>query len=253
MPLELVTIPCLEDNYAYLLHNAETGETALVDAPEPGPIRAELNKRGWVLTDIILTHHHWDHIDGLEPLRGTVRVIGASADAHRLPNLDLAVAEGDTPTVLGETVQIFDVAGHTIGHIAIYFPETGVAFTADSLMAMGCGRLFEGTPEQMWNSMLKLRALPPETVIASGHEYTLGNAKFVANLGETNAAVAQRINDVEAARAAGQTTVPTTLALECATNPFLRADDPALKSAIGLPNGSDVDVFTEIRARKDKF
>ncbi len=253
MPLELVTIPCLEDNYAYLLHNAETGETALVDAPEPGPIQAELAKRGWVLTDIILTHHHRDHIDGLEPLRGTARVIGASADAHRLPKLDLAVAEGDTPTVLGEAVQIFDVSGHTIGHIAIYFPQTGVAFTADSLMAMGCGRLFEGTPEQMWTSMLKLRALPPETVIASGHEYTLGNAKFVASLGEKNAAVAQRINDVEAKRAAGQTTVPTTLALECATNPFLRADDPALKSAIGLPNGSDVDVFTEIRARKDKF
>ncbi len=253
MPLELVTIPCLEDNYAFLLHNAETGETALIDAPEPGPIQAELDKRGWALTDIILTHHHWDHIDGLEPLRGNARVIGASTDAHRLPKLDLAVAEGDTPTVLGEAVQIFDVSGHTIGHIAIHFPQTGVAFTADSLMALGCGRLFEGTPEQMWTSMLKLRALPPETVIASGHEYTLGNAKFVASLGEKNAAVAQRINDVEAKRAAGQTTVPTTLALECATNPFLRADDPALKSAIGLPNGSDVDVFTEIRARKDKF
>ncbi|SHG92866.1 hydroxyacylglutathione hydrolase [Cognatiyoonia sediminum] len=253
MPLELVTIPCLEDNYAYLLHNAETGETALVDAPEPGPIQAELDKRGWALTDIILTHHHWDHIDGLEPLRGNARVIGAAADAHRLPELDLPVAEGDTPTVLGESVQIFDVSGHTIGHIAIYFPEAGVAFTADSLMAMGCGRLFEGTPEQMWNSMLKLRTLPSETIIASGHEYTLGNANFAASLGETNNAVAERIGDVQTARATGQTTVPTTLALECATNPFLRADDPALKSAIGLPNGNDVDVFTEIRSRKDKF
>ena len=253
MPLELVTIPCLEDNYAYLLHNGETGATALIDAPEAAPIQAELDKRGWSLTDIILTHHHYDHVDGVESLRGDARVIGGAADAHRLPKLDLAVAEGDRPADLGESIQIIDVSGHTIGHIAVYFPETGVAFTADSLMAMGCGRLFEGTPAQMWDSMQKLRALPPETIIASGHEYTLGNAKFVASLGEVNEAITARIKDVETARAAGQPTVPSTLELECSTNPYLRVDDSALKSAIGLPNGSDVEVFTEIRKRKDNF
>ena len=253
MPLELVTIPCLEDNYAYLMHNAATGATALVDAPETAPIQAELDRRGWTLTDIILTHHHWDHVDGLEPLRGTARVIGAKADAHRLPKLDLEVTEGDSPSILGETVQVFDVSGHTVGHIAIYFPDSGIAFTADSLMAMGCGRLFEGTPAQMWESMLKLRVLPDDTIIASGHEYTLGNAKFASSLGEDNPALAKRIADVEAARAASLPTVPSTLALEKATNPFLRADDPHLKSAIDLPHASDAEVFAEIRGRKDKF
>lgn len=253
MPLELVTVPCLQDNYDYLLHNSETGATALVDASEAEPIQAELDKRGWTLTDIILTHHHWDHVDGLDPIRNDARVIGANADVHRLPKLDLAVSEGDTPTILGETVEIFDVSGHTIGHIAIYFPESGIVFTADSLMAMGCGRLFEGTPAQMWESMLKLRALPPETIVASGHEYTESNATFAESLGEDNPAVAARAADVRAARAEGQATVPTTLALEMATNPFLRADIPTMKEAVGLPNATDAEVFAEIRGRKDKF
>ena len=253
MPLELVTIPCLSDNYAYLLHDAETGRTALVDAPEATPIQKELSSRGWTLTDILLTHHHFDHVDGVTELHGTARVIGAKADSHRLPDLDLAVSEGDPLTVLGETVQVFDVSGHTIGHIAFHFPTSGIAFTADSLMAMGCGRLFEGTPAQMWHSMLKLRALPETTVVASGHEYTQSNAKFAASLGEDNATLTARIAKIEAARASGQPTVPSLLSEERATNPFLRADDPALKSAVGLPHASDTEVFAEIRKRKDNF
>lgn len=253
MPLELVTVPCLSDNYAYLLHNAETGETALVDAPEAEPIEAALSDRGWTLTDILITHHHYDHTDAVNALRGTARVIGAKADTHRLPDLDVAVAEGDALQVLGEDVHIFDVSGHTIGHIAFYFPESGTAFTADSLMALGCGRLFEGTAPQMWESLLKLRALPADTVIASGHEYTASNAKFAASLGEDNPALSQRITEITKARAADEATVPSLLSIECATNPFLRADDPALKSAVGLPHATDAEVFAEIRRRKDNF
>jgi hydroxyacylglutathione hydrolase len=252
-PVELVTVPCLTDNYAYLIHNAATGETALVDAPEAAPIRAELDRRGWTLSDILITHHHHDHIGAVDELRGTARVIGAAADAERLPRLDLAVKEGDLITVAGQEVHILDVSGHTIGHIAYYMPEARFAFTADSLMALGCGRLFEGTPAMMWDSMQKLRALPDETLICSGHEYTAANARFALSIDAANPDLISRASGIDAARAAGQPTVPSTLAEEKRTNPFLRADLPELKAAIGMSDASDVDVFAEVRARKDRF
>jgi len=253
MTCELVTIPCLDDNYAFLVHNSATGETALVDVPDAAPIQAALTARGWTLTDIILTHHHWDHIDGLPALSHNARVIGGKADAHRLPPLDLAVTEGCALTICGEPAQVFDVSGHTVGHIAIYMPQSGLAFTADSLMAMGCGRLFEGTPAQMWDSMLKLRDLPPDTLICSGHEYTASNARFAATLEADNPRVSSRVKAIEKARAKGAPTVPSTLAEEIATNPFLRADDASLKLAINMPDADSVQVFTEIRSRKDRF
>lgn len=253
MPLTFVTVPCLKDNYAFLLHNDETDETALIDAPEAGPIKAELDKRGWHLTDVLLTHHHWDHVDGLDGLRGDARVIGAKSDASRLPPLDLEVSEGDEITVCGEPVEILDVSGHTLGHIAFVMRGAGYAFTADSLMAMGCGRLFEGTPAQMWDSLLKLRALPPQTVICSGHEYTTNNMAFALSLEPDNAKLISRKCQIDAARDKGVPTVPSTLAVEMETNPFLRADDPALKQAIGLPDADPVDVFAEVRKRKDNF
>ena len=251
--LELVTVPCLSDNYAYLIHNAQTGETTLIDAPEAAPIKAALDARGWVLTDIVLTHHHPDHIDGVGALRGKARVIGAKADAHRLPDLDLAVTEGDDLTLCGAKAQIFDVSGHTLGHIAIYLPAAGYAFTADSLMALGCGRLFEGTPAQMWESLQKLRALPDDTVICSGHEYTENNARFAASLDPDNRDLISRTKGIAAARAAGKPTVPSTLTLEKRTNPFLRADLPEFKSVMGMADASAVDVFTKVRALKDTF
>ena len=167
--VELVVVPCRTDNYAFLVHHPETGQTALIDAPEAAPIKDALQARGWTLSDILITHHHDDHIAAVADLRAGARVIGAKADAHRLPDLDLAVAEGDTITVCGEPTNIIDVSGHTIGHIAFHMPGADLAFTADSLMAFGCGRLFEGTPAQMWESMQKLRALPDDTVICSGH------------------------------------------------------------------------------------
>lgn len=254
MPSQIVTIPCRSDNYAFLIHNDETGATALVDAPEAAAIQNALEARGWLLTDILITHHHHDHVEGVDALRSDgVRVIGAAADAYRLPRLDLAVGDGDQFQAAGQTIKVFDVSGHTVGHIAFHLPDTAHVFTADSLMALGCGRLFEGTPEQMWDSLSKLAALPPETVVCSGHEYTQSNGAFALTVDPDNEELKQRVDDVALARAQGKATVPSLLSLELATNPFLRADKPALKRQVGLPNGTDVEVFAEIRRRKDAF
>lgn len=251
--VELVVVPCLSDNYAFLVHNNETNETALVDAPEAGPIQTALETRGWSLNDILITHHHDDHIGAVGALRGTARVIGAKADAHRLPDLDLTVEDGDVITVCGQQTTIFDVSGHTIGHIAFHMPDAALVFTADSLMALGCGRLFEGKPAQMWDSLQKLRALPDDTLICSGHEYTAANARFAASLDPHNPDLISRINGIDAARAAGEPTVPSTLTEEKRTNPFLRADVPEFKAALGMDDASAVDVFAYVRAQKDKF
>jgi hydroxyacylglutathione hydrolase len=253
MPLELVTIPCRTDNYAFLLHDAAGGRTALIDAPEARPIESALKARGWQLDDILITHHHDDHVAGVAALRGGARVIGAAADAHRLPPLDLAVAEGDTVEVCGEAARVIDVSGHTLGHVAYFFAQTGAAFTADSLMALGCGRLFEGTATLMWHSLEKLRALPPDTLICSGHEYTAANARFAATIDPGNSALMSRIAVVTEMRKKGQPTVPSRLSDEIATNPFLRADVADLKTALGMDGSPAAEVFAEIRRRKDTF
>lgn len=251
--VELVVVPCLRDNYAFLVHNSKTQQTALIDAPEAAPIQAELDARGWTLTDILITHHHNDHIDGVAALRGNARVIGGKADARRLPDLDLAVTEGDEIAVCDQRTHILDVSGHTIGHIAYHMPDAGLVFTADSLMALGCGRLFEGTPAQMWDSLQKLRALPDDTLVCSGHEYTESNARFAVSLDPDNPDLISRIKRIDAARAAGKPTVPSTLTEEKRTNPFLRADVPEFKAALGMNDASAVDVFAFARSRKDKF
>jgi hydroxyacylglutathione hydrolase len=257
MALELVTLPCLSDNYAFLIHSAETGETALIDVPEAGPVLDALKARGWTLTDVLLTHHHWDHVDGLPDLLAALpakpRIWGAAADAHRLPPLSNPVKEGDRATICAEEAVIIDVSGHTIGHIAFHFPRSGFAFTGDSLMAMGCGRLFEGSPETMWQSLCKLAALPDETLICSGHEYTASNMRFAQTLDAANPDLILRASEIEKARAAGKATVPSTLASERLTNPFLRATNPSLKAALGMADADDAAVFAAIRALKDKF
>ena len=253
MPLELVTIPCLRDNYAFLARDPETGAIACVDVPEAAPILAALRDRGWQLTDILLTHHHPDHTDGVADLVAATaaKVTGAAADAHRLPPLDHAVRPGDRVKIGAQEGTVIDVSGHTVGHVAFAFP--GHAFTGDSLMALGCGRLFEGTAPMMWASLSRLAALPPDTLICSGHEYTEGNARFALTIEPGNPRLVQRAQAVRAARSAGRPTVPSTLAEELATNPFLRASQPEIKALLGLSQAADAEVFAEIRARKDRF
>lgn len=255
MPMEIVTVPCLDDNYAYLLHAPLTGMTALVDAPEADPIIAALEERGWTLDFILITHHHWDHIDGVEPLRekyGTT-VIGASADKHRLPPLDLAVEPGSIFSLGNVEVHVSDVSGHTIGHVSYHIPSIKALFTADSLMALGCGRLFEGTPEQMLGSLTMLAALPDDTLVYSGHEYTATNAAFALTVEPNNADLQQRSDDVTAARAEGRATVPSLLSLEKKTNPFLRSHSQDIRETLDMVGATDLEVFTEVRLKRNQF
>lgn len=255
MPLELVTIPALSDNYTYLLHDSASGATACIDVPEAAPIIDALTERGWTLTEIWLTHHHHDHIGGVEDLlkRYDARVVGAAADRHRLPPLDHEVGDGDAFEFGGEAVEVFDVSGHTIGHIAFVLRQSRFAFTADSLMALGCGRLFEGTAAQMWDSLQKLAALDPETTICSGHEYTQSNARFAITVDPDNSDLKARMERISSARDRNEPTVPSSLAEELATNPFLRAADPAVQAHLEMIGADPVEVFAEIRARKDRF
>lgn len=255
MPIEIVTVPCRSDNYAYLAHDPATGTTAVIDAPEAAPIAAALAARDWKLRDILLTHHHADHVEGVEALRAATgaKVQGALADRHRLPALDRALSDGDAIDIGSEEGRVIDVSGHTIGHIAFYFPGAGVVFTGDSLMALGCGRVFEGTMPMMWASLSKLAALPFETLVCSGHEYTAANARFALTIDPVNPALAARAKAVFAASENGTPTVPTRLSEELETNPFLRAADPAIRAQLGLETATDAEVFAEIRNRKDRF
>jgi hydroxyacylglutathione hydrolase len=256
MPLELVTVPCLSDNYAFLLHDAATGTTALVDAPEAQPILAALKERGWRLDEVWITHHHADHVQGLPEIlerHDDARVTGAAADAYRLPPLDRQVADGDSFDFAGAAVNVHDVSGHTIGHIAYHVPAAEVVFTGDSLMALGCGRLFEGTPAQMWASLSKLAKLPGSTRVCSGHEYTASNARFALTIDPDNEALISRKEAIKKARADGRPTVPSMLSEEVRTNPFLRAGDTRLRNHLGMAAADDVEVFAEVRARKDAF
>lgn len=248
MPLELVTVRCLQDNYAYLLHG-EAG-TALIDAPEAAPILQALRERDWSLDAILLTHHHADHIQAVPELVAATgaKVIGAAADASRLPPLDISVTPGEPLDLLGEPVEVIEVSGHTIGHVAFHLPQSAMAFTADSLMAMGCGRLFEGDPAMMWDSLSRLNALPPQTLICSGHDYCAGNGAFALSVEPDNVALQERLAAVDAARLP---CAPATLQVERETNPFLRVAE--LRDRLGLPEADDAQVFAQLRQMKDAF
>lgn len=252
MTLTVVTVPCLKDNYAFLIKDEDSGRVGVVDVPDATPIKDALTARGWTLTDVFFTHHHWDHIDGFANLYlPNLRVWGAAADSLRLPPLTDPVSPGDTIAFGNTNIRVWDVSGHTLNHIA--FVTEGYAFTGDSLMSLGCGRLFEGTPAQMHASLAQFADLPGETLICSGHEYTASNGRFALTVDPDNAELQKRCAFVAAERAVNRPTVPTTLTTERATNPFLRSHVPALKHAANLPHGDEVEVFTAIRAAKDAF
>jgi len=253
--LDIDLVPLLKDNYGYLLHDRSTGATAVVDPSEARPVLAVARAKGYRLTHILNTHHHWDHTGGnLELKQATgAAIVGPLYDAGRIPGLDGGVQEGERFTLGTAVADILFIPGHTSGHIAFWFAESAAVFCGDTLFALGCGRLFEGTPQQMWASLDKLRRLPPTTRVYCGHEYTQANARFALTVEPDNPALAMRSRRVDEARAAGRATVPSTMGEERATNPFLRADEPSVAAAVGLAGADPVSVFAETRRRKDNF
>jgi hydroxyacylglutathione hydrolase len=253
--LSIHMFPCLADNYGYLLHDADSGMTAAVDTPDATEILAQLAAKDWRLTHVLNTHHHADHAGGnLELKRRTgCTIVGPRADSARIPGIDVAVGEGDVVLLGGHRAAVFDTPGHTRGHIVYYLAEAHAAFVGDTLFAMGCGRLFEGTAGQMWSSLAKILRWPDDTRIYCAHEYTQSNARFALTVEPQNSALRARADAVAKLRAAGKPTVPSTLGEERATNPFLRAASPELRATIGLPAAADVEVFAKTRALKDAF
>lgn len=253
--LDVTLIPALADNYIHLIHDRETSAVGVVDPAEVEPVEAALAARGWRLTHILNTHHHADHTAGNEELKRKWRVpvIGPRADRARIPAIDAAYGDGDSFRFGARPVRVFDTPGHTRGHIAFWFEDAATLFSGDTLFSLGCGRLFEGRPDQMWDSLSKLRALPAETRVYCGHEYTASNGRFALSIDPDNTALKARMAEVTLLRADGQPTLPTTIAVERAANPFLRADDPALAAAVGLAGATPAEVLGEIRRRKDGF
>jgi hydroxyacylglutathione hydrolase len=255
MPAQTKLFMCLKDNYGVLIHDPTSGATAAIDAPEAPPVEAALKATGWKLSDILVTHHHGDHTGGIAELKGRhkCRVVAPRAEAGKIPLVDETVAEGDSVKVGGLTANVIETPGHTAGHITYWFHGDKLAFAGDTLFSIGCGRVIEGTPEMMWNSLRKLRDLPGDTQVYCGHEYTLANIKFAQTIEPDNAALTARAAQAAKQIAAGEPTIPTTIDEEKAANVFLRADVPAVAAAVGLSGKPPAQVFAEIRARKNKF
>jgi hydroxyacylglutathione hydrolase len=246
--------PAREDNYGLLVHDDETGATAAIDAPEEEAIADALEETGWRLTDVFVTHHHGDHVAAVAALKARhgARVVANAADAHRIPAVDLAMAPG-APLFLGRTpVEMIDTPGHTRGHVAYHLPRDGHVFVGDTLFSLGCGRLFEGTPEEMWASLCRLAALPGDTRVWCGHEYTLANGRFALGVDPDNPVLKARVAEVRSLTDEGLPTLPTTIAAERAANPFLRAGEPALQAAVGLSGFDPVQVFATLRELKNR-
>ncbi len=255
MPIEIRQFPCLSDNYGFLARDRSTGEVATIDTPDAAAINAALAREGWGLDHIFNTHWHPDHAGGNLALKEkwACRIVGPRGEASKIPGIDEAVGDADVVMLGGSKARIFDTPGHTLGHIIYHFAEDGAAFVGDTIFAIGCGRLFEGTPEEMWSSLSKIAALPAETELYCAHEYTQANARFALTVDGRNEALIERARAVDRLRAAGTPTVPTTVALERATNPFLRARDPGLQASVGLSGSEPAAVFAEVRKRKDRF
>ncbi|MBA3446660.1 MAG: hydroxyacylglutathione hydrolase [Pseudaminobacter sp.] len=255
MTLQIEQFMCRSDNFGVLARDRETGQTALIDAPEEAAILAAVNRTGWTPTVILTTHHHGDHVEANLALKQKfgLRIIGPEAEAAKIPGLDDTVEDGSVIPFGNEEIRVIATPGHTAGHISYHLPRSRVAFTADTLFALGCGRLFEAPPAVMLQSLKKLTALPPETVVYCGHEYTQTNARFALTIDPTNLALKERAEKIDRLRAEGRPTLPTTIAEELATNPFLRWGDKAIRAHLGMENASDEEVFAEIRKRKDAF
>lgn len=253
--IDIEQIPVLSDNYVYLVRDRATGKTAVVDPAVSEPVQERLSTLGWTLTHILNTHHHGDHVGGNLALKAATgcTIVGPRADRERIPGIDIALGDGERFRLGEADATVFDVPGHTRGHIAYWFEASDALFCGDTLFACGCGRMFEGTPAQMWASLSKLKALPEATRVYCAHEYTQSNIRFALSVDPGNKALQDRSRRVDALRAQGRPTVPSTIGEERATNPFLRADDPALAVRVGQPGGDPVAVFGATRKAKDVF
>ena len=255
MALDVLQFNCLSDNYGYLIRCSQTGACATIDTPDASVIEAEAKKMKWDLKEVWNTHHHWDHAGGNDALRKSlnVSITAPEAEAEAIGHIDRPVKHGDIVQLGYQRAQVIDVGGHTLGHIAYWFEDANVAFVGDSLFALGCGRMFEGTAEQFQASLARLRGLPDDTVVYCAHEYTAANAAFALSVDPENEALKAYALDVHKKRERGAPTVPTTIGKERLTNPFLRWDDEGLRAQLGLNDASDADVFAEVRRRKDVF
>jgi hydroxyacylglutathione hydrolase len=253
--LDLHHFLCRQDNYAVLLHDRETGQTASIDAPDSSAIERELAAKGWKLSHILTTHHHADHVEGNLALKRSwnAKIIGPSAEASQIPGIDLGVSDGETYEFAGREVRVIATPGHTRGHIVLHLPQEQLLFAGDTLFALGCGRVIEGTMAEMWASLDKLRRLPPETVFHCGHEYSETNARFALTMEPGNRALIARARKITEQRARGEMTLPGIIGEELATNVFLRPDSKEVRALLRMPLAGEADVFAEIRKRKDSF
>ncbi len=253
--LQIEQVPVLSDNYVYLIYDPDTQACACVDPATAGPVKRRLDEMGWRLTHILNTHHHHDHIGGNLQLKQAYEceIVGAAIDAHRIDGIDTQVRDGETFQFGSTSCEVYEVPGHTSGHIAYHFGEDQALFCGDTLFALGCGRLFEGTAAQMWNSLSRFKALPNETRVFCAHEYTQANAAFAITVDPENAALKSRMAQIDELRRAGEPTVPSTIGIEKATNPFMRPDETGIQIALGMIGKGTTEVFAEVRRRKDNF
>jgi hydroxyacylglutathione hydrolase len=256
MTTHVFQFPCLSDNFGALIHDSGSGRTATIDAPDGAATIAAAREQGWMITDVLVTHHHADHVQGIPAVREAfpgLRVVGPAKEAARIGGVDVEVKEGDY-VELGEIkARVIETPGHTAGHVVYLFEDDEILFAGDTLFSLGCGRVLETPMPVMWSSLEKLANLPGETQVYCGHEYTQSNARFALSIEPDNADLKARAEAVTALRAQGKPTLPTTIALELAANPFLRAEVASVQKAVGLEGADPAQVFSEIRRRKDSF
>ncbi|MEZ5829365.1 MAG: hydroxyacylglutathione hydrolase [Hyphomicrobiales bacterium] len=253
--LEIYQFPTRADNYGVLIHDPETEATAAIDAPDAEEVAAALRDKGWTLTDILVTHHHGDHTAGIEILKKKTgcTVTGPAREAGSIPGLDVEVKEGDEVAIGGAKARVIETPGHTRGHVSYYFPDDHVVFVGDTLFSVGCGKLLEGDAPTMWSSLEKLAALPPETAVYCGHEYTNANCRFALTVEPENEALHARAAEAAANQVNGTPSLPTTIGQELATNPFLRPMSPAIQKRLDMERQPLEEIFGEVRRRKDRF